>query len=127
MEIADSHSLTPQPVSRSITVDLREVIQTFDNYYAQEDKLNEPHYSYGKMVEKEATHNHTDILKTVIYMLADDIKSNYADTSAPVDRLTKALTAIVDSLPPTSRNIEHNKRLVSKLIGYFLTLHGMHI
>jgi len=126
MKIADSHSLTPGPVSKSVTVDLKDAIKTFDNYYAHEDKLNEPHYSYGKMVEKEATHNHHDILKTVIYMLADDI-NNHTDIALPVDKLTKALIAIVDSLPPTSRNIEHNKRIVSKLIGYFLTLHAMHI
>jgi len=123
----NKNSQTPPPEPPAPGEDLSIVLETFNRYYATQDPINNNHFKHGKMVDKEVTSNHVEILKTLIYMLIDDIKSELPDQAMQVEKINKSVISCIDLLPETSKNVTLNSRIVAKLVGYTLELHKMHI
>lgn len=123
----NKNNQTPPAASPPAGEDLSTIIETFNRYYANQDPVNNDHYKHGKMVDKEVTSNHVEILKTLIYMLIDDIKSELPEQSMQVEKISKSVISCIEILPETSKNVTLNRRIAAKLVGYTLELHKLHI
>ena len=126
MKLKNSNSLTPGPIPPATGEDLSKVIDLFDSYYKNTDPINEDHYKHGKMIDKEVTADHVEVLKTLIYMLIDDIKSEQPGQAMQIEKVCRSVVSCIDLLPEISKNVAINRRIASKLIGYALELHKLH-
>jgi hypothetical protein len=122
-----NNSQTPPPVGQSPIENIASVLPLYDKYFANQDPVNEPHYKHGKMIDKEITSEHISILKTLVYMLVDDIKSEGAGSPEQVEQVCQCIVGLIDLLPESPKNVSLNKRIAAKLIGYSLELHKLHI
>ena len=122
-----SKSQTPPPVPPDQLPSVRNVIDLYDSYFNKVDVLNESNYKYGKMLDKDITANHSEILKTIIFIMFDDLKEQYPDDVATIESIAKATISCVNISPTGKKNANINKQLVAKLLGYILELHKLHI
>ena len=123
----NSTPLTPPPVAPTPMTNMNGVLPLYDKYYAEQDPVNESHYRHGKMIDKEITGNHITVIKSLLFMLIDDIKTDIPEQSMHIEKVCKSIISCVELLPEGSTNVTLNKRIAAKLLGYTLELHKLHI
>ena len=79
------------------------------------------------MIDKEITGNHITVIKSLLFMLIDDIKTDIPEQSMHIEKVCKSIISCVELLPEGSTNVTLNKRIAAKLLGYTLELHKLHI
>lgn len=125
--INSSDSQTPSPADMEMRIDIKHAYKIIDQHYKHVDAINNKNYKYGKIVDKNITDDHKAVLKSIIFMLVDDIKT-YDDevSTTDVEKKCRLLIDMVDLLPDMRKNTAVNKQLLAKTLGYFIKLHEMH-
>lgn len=123
------------PVSPPPLIDISTVESIYDLYYRDIDEVNSSAFNQGKLIKKDITTDHTRILKSIVFLILDDIKTTPVDTvsesqadenSRYYDKITAAILSLLDLLDSKNPSVKHNKRIVAKLFGYLFSLHNIH-
>ena len=128
LKITDSADNTIKPADDMYTVTLDGIAKRFEDFYNHEDPLNAPHYKHGTLVDKDVSTSHKRKLKSILFLVLDDIKVSNPDSdlNRVYERTLSAINELVDIFETHETTLHDNKRMVSKLIGYILSLHLMH-
>ena len=124
-----------QPIPSQPLVDISTVESIYNKYYQEIDEVNSSAFNQGKLIKKDITTDHTRILKSIVFLILDDIKTTPVDNisesqaeenSRYYDKITAAILSLLDLLDSKNPNVKHNKRVVAKLFGYLFSLHNIH-
>tara|TARA_R110001606_G_scaffold114146_1_gene241496 strand:+ start:117 stop:539 length:423 start_codon:yes stop_codon:yes gene_type:complete len=124
-----------QPIPPPTLVDISTVESIYNKYYQDIDEVNSSAFNQGKLIKKDITTDHTRILKSIVFLILDDIKTTPVDNisesqaeenSRYYDKITAAILSLLDLLDSKNPNVKHNKRVVAKLFGYLFSLHNIH-
>ena len=128
LEIQNTKAGAIPPDDAEVAIDISTIKEKFDAFYTYKDPLNKAHYTHGKMVDKDITTNHKKILRSILFIVLDDLKKDGEDTMRhfTYEKAINAINELVDIFDIHESNVQDNKRVVSKLLGYIISLHLMH-
>jgi len=123
-------SQTPPASPPSPVPSLKAVESIFDAYYDETDPLNKNAYNQGKFIDKDITTNYKRLLKSIMYIIIDDLSTHAPPEEQSLNKvhlkLITAINALLDVFDTKEPTVKDNKRLVAKLMGYILSLHKIH-
>lgn len=128
LDIKETPSMIPQPVPPVSDIDISVVEDMYNKFYEINDELNKPAYIQGKLLEKDKTAGHIRVLKNIIHLTLDDLKTG-SDTPEAIkmyEKVTNAILQLIDLIDTGPSNVKDNKRMVAKLFGYIFSLHNLH-
>ena len=120
--------MIPQPVSPPENINLSVIEDMYNKFYEINDELNKPAFAQGKLLEKDKTSGHIRVLKHIIYLTLDDLKSvtDEPESVKLYEKVIGAILQLLELLEIGAPNVKDNKRLVAKLFGYIFSLHNLH-
>lgn len=126
LNIQDSgSSLTPDPVPNPEIPNIDQICEAMNRYMNNTDFSKE--WSYGKMFGKDAVFAPRKVIEDVTNIVLDDMKDNagYNDVMSASNRqkVSQAINMLLSTYQSPAINLEDSKKITTKLLGYFLSLH----
>lgn len=126
MKMVETGSQTPPPVENNQPVSINEVYRMMDLYYEEVDVVNKVNYDYGKLLDKDVVTSQRDVLRDLVYVIIEDIKAEPGVNTSQINIICESIITIIKLLPTLPQTSQRNKKLLSKMIGYFIELHKRH-